>query len=166
MIKVYENFLRKYPDFVSLLSSNIDELEIVLRPLGLQKQRAKQLLEISSYITTKYNNQIPKSEKKLLKIPGIGQYSARAIQSFAYNIRSYPIDSNVQRVLSRVFIQNDWKNVSNTKIEEVFKSVQPIRDFRNFNFYLLDFGSLICRAAYPKCSVCPVSTICISINIY
>ena len=162
VLKIYEQFLQKYPDLASILSSNVNELETHLKPLGLQRQRTNQLIEMSNYIINRCNSKIPKHETALLKIPGIGHYSARAIQSFAFNVRSYPIDSNIQRIFSRVFIQENWKKASNVKIEEVFKAVQPIRNFKNFNYYLLDFGSLICRPTHPKCLICPVSLICIS----
>ena len=160
VIKVYDSFIKKYPDFLTIIKSDEDILECELRTLGLQKQRTKQLKDISNFISDRYKNKIPKDENKLLDIPGIGQYIARAIQCYAFNIRSYPIDGNVQRIIARVFFHKDWKQASLERIESVYKKIQPSKNFKDFNYLILDFGSLVCRPSYPKCSECPICLIC------
>lgn len=160
VIKIYSGFINKYQTFKNIIDSDPQELEAGISSLGLQNQRVKLLKKASKFILDNYNGKIPKGESKLRKIPGVGQYAARAIQCFAFNIRSYPIDSNMKRIFARVFLDKEWKEVKELEIEALFKDTQPFRHFKEFNYYLLDFGSMVCRAAHPKCQICPVDKIC------
>ena len=160
VIKIYEDFISNYSSYSDIEKEEKEILIHKLKNLGLQNQRVSQLKQMCKYIVENYKGKLPKDEEKLLMIPGVGQYISRSILCFAYNIRSYPIDSNVQRVISRIFLSKEWKSTQFSEIEEIFKTIQPTKNFRHFNYLLLDFGSIICRPSNPKCSFCPFTEIC------
>ena len=160
--KIYENFITLYPSFKVILRSKPTEIESVIRGLGLQKQRTDNLIEIAYVIVTKHNNKIPLIKDKLMQIKGVGEYVSDSFLCFALNKRTYPIDSNVQRVFGRVFIQNNWKDISKKNILNLFQKTQPFKNFKNFNYSILDFGRKICKPSYPRCKDCIHTSYCIS----
>ena len=165
VVRIYKDFTYNYKSFKDIIDEKEEVLINKLKILGLQNQRAYQLKKMCKYIIERFNGKLPQREDRLIEIPGVGQYIARAILCFGYNIRSYPIDSNVQRVIGRIFINKDWKEIRISEIEEIFKLVQPFRNFKFFNYSILDFGSSICRSSHPKCAICPFTKICIYFNI-
>jgi A/G-specific adenine glycosylase len=158
--RVYQNFLEKYPNLVVLSDASITDLENVLKPIGLNKQRAKGVKDAAKYLVESCNNEFPKRFEELIEIPHVGNYTAACILSFGMNISAPAIDSNGQRILSRVFKNSLENNASLKKVFDFSWELLPKKDHVLFNYGLIDLGALICT--YRSCSKekCPLKGIC------
>lgn len=155
-IRIYKEFLEKYPDIFALQKADINELEEFLRPIGLYKQRSKQLKEISKYFIREHEGKLPHDYKLLLKSPGIGDYTASAILCFSYKDSKAIIDSNVERILKRAF------NVKGKELREIAEILVPSKESDTYNYGMLDIGAVVCHYRYPKCTECPVNEFCMT----
>jgi A/G-specific adenine glycosylase len=158
--RVYPDFLRRFPTPSHLARTSLRELSSALAPIGLQSQRARCLKHLSGYLIDKEGGDVPSSLNELLTIPGVGAYSARAILSFAYNIPAAVVDSNVERILCRVFRDSLPPKASLHVLQAIADRLLPQNYHARFNFAVLDLGSLLCRPKNPTCSSCPLNLIC------
>lgn len=146
--------VNKYPDIYALAGANVSELESYLSCIGLQRQRSIALKEISLYICEHYNGQIPCDINLLLKVPHIGPYIGRAILSFSYGVPVGVVDSNVIRVIKRLFYALLPPKFGINLIQTIVDKLLPLNQHREFNWALLDFGAVICRYVRPRCIDC------------
>ena len=156
--KVYETFLMKFPNLKSLYIASQEELETELMDLGLYKRRARDLKRIAEALHDK--NKVPKVKKELFDLPGIGNYMANAILCFAFGEKIPIVDANVGRIISRFFNFEVKSAPSRDKKLFAFLSELIPENARDFNFALLDFGALVCKAQNPACGECPVKSEC------
>ena len=156
----YAEWLEKYPSLHALAAAPEADVTETWRPLGYNI-RPKRLQSIARESVARYEGKLPADEETLLSFKGIGQYTAGAIRSFAFRERAAILDTNVARVLFRVFIgKGDPKSHAMTKhLWSVSSAVLP-RDVFDFNQALMDFGAMVCSARNPKCLVCPMSKGC------
>ncbi len=158
----YHQFLKKFPTFQMLAEASEEEVIKAWEGLGYYN-RAKNLHKIAKIVMSDYEGTFPKDYKQILELPGIGEYTAGAILSFAFEL-DYPIvDTNVDRIIKRVFLHNH-KITSPAKLnKEIWNISEQILLKGNawtFNQAILDFGALICIAIKPKCNKCPMRPIC------
>jgi len=164
VVKVYEKFLAKYPSPEKLAVTSVDEVKELIRVLGLENQRAKQLVELARILVDKYGGRVPCSEEELLKLPGIGEYAASEILLVVCGEARPLLDTNTARLLRRVFglkPSNKHPYKDRVLLEIAKKLVESsAEDAVAVNYALLDFARKICRARNSLCSVCPVKSIC------
>ena len=124
--------------------------------------RPKRLQSIAREAVERYGGRLPADEETLRSFKGIGAYTAGAIRSFAFRERAAILDTNVARVLFRVFVgEGDLKShAMKQHLWKVSEALVPKRDVFDFNQALMDFGAMMCPARNPKCFVCPMSTSC------
>ena len=158
--RIYEEFLRQFPDLTTLSESSEEKLSIALARVGLQRQRAKAIKALALYLVNVESGVIPSELNKLLAVPGLGEYSARAVLSFGFDIPTAVVDSNVERVLSRVFQDSLPAKPTQRALQELADRLLPEKSHRVFNFALLDLGALVCRYVGPKCEECPLAHVC------
>jgi len=156
----YSEWLEKYPSLHALAAAPEADVTETWRPLGYNI-RPKRLQSIARESVARYEGKLPADEETLLSFKGIGQYTAGAIRSFAFRERAAILDTNVARVLFRVFIgKGDPKSHAMTKhLWSVSSAVLP-RDVFDFNQALMDFGATVCSARAPRCSECPLRRRC------
>jgi A/G-specific adenine glycosylase len=156
----YAEWLEKYPSLHALAEAADDDVTETWRPLGYNI-RPKRLQSIAREAVERYGGRLPADEETLLSFKGIGQYTAGAIRSFAFRERAAILDTNVARVLFRVFIgRGDAKSHAMKKhLWGVSAAVLP-RDVFDFNQAWMDFGAMVCTARKPKCPACPMSKGC------
>jgi A/G-specific adenine glycosylase len=161
----YEAFITAFPTIVHL--ANADEQEVLKLWQGLgYYSRARNLHLTAKEIAFNRNGMFPQNYKELLKLKGVGTYTAAAIASFAYNEPVAVLDGNVFRVLSRYFnIQSDISN-SKTKIEfqNLAQNLLPSKESYLFNQAIMEFGALQCVPKNPNCTVCVFSTTCAALQ--
>ena len=157
---VYNGFLQKYPTLHHLAKASGQALAEDLRPLGLHYQRAKAITRLVGYVELEENGKIPDSLERLLKVPGLGEYSARAILSFAYGHPCAVMDSNFARIFRRVYQNRVSQRLPKAKLQTAADNLLPAERHREFNFALLDLGSSICRPSAPRCKSCPLESLC------
>ncbi len=162
---VYREFLKTYPDVESLSQVSIKDISSVTQNLGLH-WRAQHFRDAAIYIRDEWDGIIPDERKKLLKIPGVGDYAAGAILTICFKKREYVIDSNIARFINRYFDLNLSGEIRRLKIiREHAVDLFNYRDTSGFLFALLDFCALICKPISPICANCPVKSEC-RFNIY
>ena len=157
----YEEWLRKYPSLEALAAARAREVDRTWRPLGYNA-RPRRLHAIAREVVARYDGRLPSDEETLRSFKGIGAYTAGAVQSFAFDRRAPIVDTNVGRVLSRVFFGHENRKETGLKkrLWSLSTAMLPRRDVFDFNQALMDLGAMVCVARGPRCLVCPMSPIC------
>lgn len=157
---IYESFLAEYPTIDKLVKTTVEEVGELLKPLGLFF-RAERLHQCACIIAQQYGGKIPDSQEQLLKLPGIGKYTANAICSQAFNQPLAVLDTNVARILERFFGLQGERVKSRCKILwGAAEKIAPVREVGKWNLTLLDFGAMVCTAKNPRCQDCVLSMKC------
>ena len=157
----YSEWLEKYPSLEALAAAPEDEVAGTWRPLGYNI-RPRRLHAIAREAVARYDGRLPSDPETLLSFKGIGAYTAGAIRSFAFGQRAAILDTNVARVLFRVFVGRGDANAHATRkhLWAVSAALVPRKHVFDFNQALMDLGAMVCVARNPKCLVCPVNTLC------
>jgi A/G-specific adenine glycosylase len=157
----YAEWLTKYPSMEVLADAAEHDVTRTWYPLGYNI-RPRRLQSIARESVAKYGGQLPSDEATLLSFKGIGAYTAGAIRSFAFRERAAILDTNVARVLFRVFVaKGDAKSHAMKKhLWALSETVMPQRHVFDFNQALMDFGAMMCVARNPKCRICPMKKDC------
>jgi A/G-specific adenine glycosylase len=157
----YAEWLDKFPSMEALAAAPEADVTSTWYPLGYNI-RPRRLQSIARESVEKYGGQLPQDEATLLSFKGIGAYTAGAIRSFAFRERAAILDTNVARVLFRVFVgADDPKSHAMKKhLWTLSETLVPMRQVFDFNQALMDFGAMICVARNPKCLVCPMKKDC------
>lgn len=158
----YVRFVHHYPGVVDLAAADEDEVLKLWQGLGYYS-RARNLHATARIIADKYKGVFPKEHKDILALKGVGDYTAAAIASFAYNQPYAAVDGNVYRVLSRVFGIDtpidtpQGKRTFSELADELLDKKRP----GIYNQAIMEFGALQCVPANPDCADCPLSDMCI-----
>src|SRR6185436_3369139 len=157
----YHEWLTKYPSFEALAAADEADVSATWRPLGYNI-RPKRLHAIARESVARFGGQLPSDHDTLLSFKGIGAYTAGAIRSFAFRQRAAILDTNVARVLFRVFVsKGDPKSHAMKRhLWTVSETLVPSRHVFDFNQALMDLGAMVCVARNPKCLVCPMAKDC------
>ena len=159
----YAEWLDKYPSMHVLAAAKDDEVAKTWYPLGYNI-RPRRLQSIAREAVSRYGGQLPADEETLLSFKGIGAYTAGAIRSFAFRQRAAILDTNVARVLFRIFVgTGDIKaHAMRKQLWAIAEVMVPRKQVFDFNQALMDFGATICVARKPKCDACPMTVLCTS----
>ena len=151
----YTKFIEKYPDVFSLAAANEQDILKLWEGLGYYS-RARNLHKTAKIVATDLNGSFPSTFLQLLKLPGIGKYTASAISSICYEERQAVLDGNVFRLLSRYFDINTPINSSQgiKSFEKLSYNLLPKINIGDYNQALMDFGSVICKPKLAKCDIC------------
>ena len=157
----YREWIDKYPSLEALAAAPEQDVTETWYPLGYNI-RPRRLHTIARESVAQYGGQLPADEETLLSFKGIGEYTAGAIRSFAFRERAAILDTNVARVLFRMFVATgDAKShAMKQHLWRVSESLVPIRRVFDFNQALMDLGAMVCVARNPKCPVCPMAKDC------
>lgn len=159
VIEVYRRFVEVYPDPVSLAKADENELAEFLRPLGLYRNRSKNLIKLAKAISNKV--EIPCNRDDLEQLPGVGPYIANAFLLSACNERVPVVDTNIRRLLKRVFSVEVGRDPRRDPSAWRFvERILPEENYREFTWALLDLAALICKSRKPSCHECPISLVC------
>jgi A/G-specific adenine glycosylase len=157
----YAEWLEKYPSFAALASAPEEAVTATWYPLGYNI-RPKRLQTIAREAISRFGGQLPSDEATLLSFKGIGAYTAGAVRSFAFRERAAILDTNVARVLFRVFVATgDPKSHSLKRhLWALSGALIPRQRVFDFNQALMDFGATVCVARNPRCGECPMTRDC------
>ncbi|MFC0582345.1 A/G-specific adenine glycosylase [Micrococcoides hystricis] len=155
-------WLERWPTPADLAAEPAGEAIRAWGRLGYPR-RALRLHAAATTIATEYANEVPRTEEELLALPGVGAYTAAAIASFAYDVPTTVIDTNIRRVHARAFAGMALPEPSLTKAEreraELVKPTDP--ELANqWNAATMELGALVCTARKPACDACPLLDIC------
>jgi A/G-specific adenine glycosylase len=157
----YHEWLEKYPTLSALAAAPEADVSETWRPLGYNI-RPRRLHAIARESVARYGGALPSDEETLRSFKGIGAYTAGAVRSFAFGQRAAILDTNVARVLFRVFVGEGPLKAHATRrhLWDISRTVLPLRRVFDFNQALMDFGATVCTARKPKCLICPMRTGC------
>ncbi len=155
VLPYYQKFVKKYPTVVKLAQAEDAEVFKLWEGLGYYS-RCRNLLFTARYITYELNAIFPKSYSSLLKMKGVGKYTAAAIASFAYNIPVAVVDGNVIRVLSRItaYAKPVDSKEGISYIEKKANSLLEKSFPADYNQAIMDFGATVCLPKKPLCDQC------------
>lgn len=160
-ISYYYRFIERFPTIQSLAQADIDDIMKVWQGLGYYT-RARNLKAGANEVMEQYNGNLPKTYKELLRIKGLGAYSAAAVASFAFDEAVPAVDGNVYRILSRIF--GIFTPIDTTTGKKEFFALAneliPKNEPGRFNQALIDFGALQCTPKSPQCADCPFADYC------
>ena len=165
-LSYYLRFISSFPDVFSLAGAQEDEVLKLWQGLGYYS-RARNMHKTASEIVSVYKGVFPKDYHTLLRLKGIGPYTAAAIASFAYN-QAYPVvDGNVIRVLARIFNIDlpIHSGRANTLFNELARALLDKTNPARHNQAIMEFGALQCKPGQPDCSVCPLSELCLACSL-
>ncbi len=161
----YNAFVKQYPSIFDLASASEEEILKLWQGLGYYS-RARNLHATAKHIAFDLNGLFPDNYKDLLKLKGVGDYTASAIASIAFNEVAAVVDGNVYRVLSRYFgidtpINStsgikEFKTLASTLIDEQ----QPA----TYNQAIMEFGARQCKPKNPDCTACPINDGCVALQ--
>jgi A/G-specific adenine glycosylase len=156
----YKAFISQYPTLDILAVAPVKEVACLLQPLGLHF-RAERLCQSVQIIVEQYEGKIPNSEVELLKLPGVGLYTARSICANAFGQPAAVLDTNVARILERCFGLVGNRVKSRCKLLwKAAELIAPDKEVSKWNLALLDLGAAICTAKNPRCGDCPLRDRC------
>ncbi len=158
----YPRFLERFPDLETLARARPRAVREAWDGLGYYA-RASNLHALARVVSRDHGGTLPDAPDDLIKLPGIGPYTAGAVATFAYEKPVPAVDTNVNRVLRRVFFGRAAGNLQRaTKIWDLARKLVP-RDGKRawkFNQAIMELGALICVARKPRCEQCPVRPDC------
>lgn len=157
----YLQFIRTFPDVSSLAAADERDVLKVWQGLGYYS-RARNMHAAAQTIVTRYNGTFPHTYAELLKLKGIGDYTAAAIASFAFDENVPAVDGNVLRVICRLYgIFDDIALPATRKrVTQLCHELMPPRQAATFNQAIMDFGATLCTPKHPDCNACPCQTFC------
>ncbi|MCR8559177.1 A/G-specific adenine glycosylase [Mucilaginibacter sp. BJC16-A38] len=157
----FNRFVEKYPNVSAFAAANEDDILKLWQGLGYYS-RGRNMLKTAQLVQELYDGEFPQSYDQLIKLKGIGEYTAAAIASFSANEAKAVVDGNVYRVLAR-YLGID-EPINSTKGKKIFQ--QAANDFLNkknpglHNQAMMEFGATVCKPKNPACGICPVRTGC------
>ncbi|AJR02679.1 A/G-specific adenine glycosylase [Siansivirga zeaxanthinifaciens] len=161
----YEAFLAEFPSVFHLAKASENDVLKLWQGLGYYS-RARNLHATAKYVANELQGVFPNTYKELLKLKGIGDYTASAIASICFNEAAAVVDGNVYRVLSRYFGIDTA--INSTKGNKEFKLLaQELIDKNDpaiFNQAIMEFGATQCKPQSPDCSLCPFNASCFAFN--
>jgi A/G-specific adenine glycosylase len=157
----YHEWLERYPTMAALAAAPEVDAVKTWYPLGYNV-RPRRLHAIARESVANHGGRLPDDEATLRSFKGVGAYTAGAVMSFAFGKRAAILDTNVARVLFRVFVARGEpkSHAMERRLWEIARAVLPHRHVFDFNQALMDFGAMHCSARQPKCPSCPMKRKC------
>ena len=155
----FEFFVRRWPTVRDLANAADEDVMKAWAGLGYYA-RARNLLKCARVVATEMDGQFPRAEDELLKLPGVGPYTAAAIAAIAFDHCSVVLDGNVERVMSRLYRVKDPLPGSKTTLRAFAAGLTPDHRPGDYAQAVMDLGATICTPKRPACGICPWSDFC------
>jgi endonuclease-3 len=158
--KVTPGLFKKYPTVAAMGSATQEELSQEIRSTGFFNNKAKSLIGAAKKLLADHKGEVPRTMEELLKVPGAARKTSNVVLGVAYGIASgVVVDTHVQRITHRLDLT---KNEEPVKIEQDLIKLLPQSKWIEFSHQVIHFGRGICIARKPKCSECPLDSVCYS----
>ena len=159
VIPYYRSFLVKWPSVGDLAKTSLDQVLHAWQGLGYYA-RARNLHKSAQIIATEFDSVIPNTEEGLLRLPGIGPYTAAAIAAIAFGRKTTPVDGNIERVISRLFAIDELLPAAKPRLFELAQDLTPDKRAGDHAQALMDLGATVCLPRNPHCDRCPLNSDC------
>jgi len=163
VVPKYHEFLERYPTFEDLARAPVGDVKRVWYPLGYNV-RPVNLHGIACETVARYGGRLPDDAAALRRLRGIGRYTAGAVLAFAHGKDAAMVDTNVRRVLGRVFLgpRRLARLRGDRAIWDLAEALVPAGHAYDYNQGLMDFGATRCTARAPRCPGCPMARLCLT----
>ncbi len=161
----YEAFVNRFPTVFDLAKAKEEQILKLWQGLGYYS-RARNLHHTAKYVVSELHGEFPKTYKDLLKLKGVGDYTASAIASICYNEPTAVVDGNVYRVLSRYYgIATPINSTQGIKtFKALAQSLLPKTNIGDYNQAIMEFGAVQCKPKNPNCDACPLQNSCVALE--
>lgn len=162
-LSYYLKFISNFPSVFDLANAEEDEVLKLWQGLGYYS-RARNLHFAAKQVVNEFNGEFPVTYKDLMKLKGVGEYTASAVSSIISNLPHAVVDGNVFRVLSRCFLVDTAINSTKGKKEFTIlaNSLLDVNNAGDHNQAIMEIGALVCKPKNPQCEVCPINGKCLS----
>ncbi len=158
--RFFNSFIKDFPDWKSLMTTDIESLEKYLKPIGLYKQRAKRLQSLANEMV-KRKGRLPKERDELESIPFLGQYISNAVELIILKRPSPLLDVNMARLLERYFGARTKADIRyDPYLQRLSLMIVNHPKSKEINWAILDYAGLVCKAHKPLCTECTLSARC------
>ena len=148
----------KYPDACSLANAEVEDVEKIIKPIGLYHNKAINIIKLARMLMEYFEGNVPSDREDLESLPGVGRKTANVILSNCFDVPAFAVDTHVSRVSKRLGIAD--KQDEPYKIEEKLMNYFPRKDWGKLHHQFIFFGRYKCKAAKPDCADCPLKKIC------
>ena len=158
----FSKFIKEFPSWKQLESASVTNLQHHLKPVGLWRRRTASLQALSRAMVKK-NGKFPRKREEIEALPGIGQYIANSVLLFCHRIPEPLLDVNMARVLERVFGPRKLADIRyDPYLQKLAKNIVECNKPLQLNWAILDLAATTCFIKNPRCSECPLSSLCLS----
>ncbi len=148
----------KYGNAQKLANASQEDIERIIRPIGLYRMKAKNIISLAKVLVDQFNGIVPDSRADLESLPGVGRKTANVILSNCFDVPAFAVDTHVSRVSKRLRIADENDDVD--KIEEKLMSRFPEELWGKLHHQFIFFGRYKCKARNPECDNCPFRDFC------
>ncbi|HVI41018.1 MAG TPA: endonuclease III [Anaerovoracaceae bacterium] len=160
--RVTEVLFEKYPDAESIAAMKEEELQQIIRQIGMYKTKSKNVLNLARIIKEEYHGEVPGDYEKLIKLPGVGRKTANVVLANGFGEQRIAVDTHVFRVANRIGLVEE-PDVLKTELS-LMKAL-PEKKWTQMHHALIWHGRRVCDARRPQCTVCRLNGICLSAGI-
>ena len=150
----------KYPSLEELNNAPLSDVEEILKPIGLYKNKAKNLKGIVKDLLERFNGKVPSNKDELMTLPGVGNKTAGVIRAEIFQIPDLPVDTHILRISKRLNLAK--KEDEPIDVEKKLKKLIPEERWIKSHHQLIHFGRYFCTARNPQCENCKISDMCIN----
>ena len=149
---------KKYPTLDALCDAPLEDIEEIIKPIGLYKNKAKNLKGIVKDLKERFNGVVPSNKDELMTLPGVGNKTAGVIRAEIFQIPDLPVDTHILRISKRLNLAK--KDDEPIDVERKLKKIIPEERWIKSHHQLIHFGRYYCMARSPKCENCKISDMC------
>jgi DNA (cytosine-5)-methyltransferase 1 len=164
VVDAYRSLLKRWPSPGALADAAVEEVSTILQPLGLP-YRASELVAMSQAVERGHQGVVPLTRRELLALPGVGEYAANAVLSFTGRQETAVVDTNVSRLLRRLFGLEDAAPANPARSRTLYALASWLiagKPSRELNYAVLDLTAELCIARKARCEYCPLQAICVT----
>ena len=159
VIPYFTKFVKKIPNLKTLSTSNEKKVLKLWEGLGYYR-RARNLHKTAKILIKNYNGKLPKKFAEIIKLPGVGEYTANSLSALVHNKPCIPIDGNVKRVFSRLFLTNVSSQNFDNEIKKITNKLSNTDRNADLAEALMEFGAVVCKPQNPLCRICNLKNYC------
>lgn len=147
-----------YKTLDELANAKYEDIYNIVKPLGLAKNKANNVIQIASILIEKYNSAVPVNKIDLMSLPGVGNKTANVVHCELFKIPEFPVDTHVERIAKRLGLVNESASVK--QVEEELKHIFNKEHRIKLHHQFIHFGRYYCKAISPKCDNCKFASFC------
>lgn len=156
--KLTEKLFQKYHGPEDFLGVELEELQNDIRTIGLYRNKAKSLRNMSKKLIEDFDGKVPRTQKELESLPGVGRKTANVVRSVAFDDPAFAVDTHVERIAKRLGFAKEEDSV--LVVEQKLNKTIPKKYWSKCHHQFIFFGRYFCKAMNPSCKECPLVDIC------